>query len=95
MKRKRSRLETFYVLLTLCTRTMKKTHVMYQANLSHYQLEKYLKLLITKQLLMKKEDTYVTTDRGIQFINTFRELQVIMGENNMNNSLFPYARNRF
>jgi len=94
MKRKRSRLETFYVLLSLAIRDIKKTHIMYQANLSHYQLEKYLKILVNKKLLARVDDSFRTTSQGLQFIVKFKELQMIMGENNINNHLFPYARNR-
>lgn len=81
-KQKRSRLETIYVILALSTEGIRKTHIMYRANLSHLQLEKYLEALIDKQLLKKENDFYVTTSQGIEFIEKFKEIQSLMGEKN-------------
>ena len=66
---------------------IKKTHIMYRANLSHRQLEKYLDLLINKTLLAKSEDGYLTTDRGLEFIEKFNEIRILMDENARANSL--------
>jgi predicted transcriptional regulator len=54
---------------------------MYQANLSHQQLVKYLEVLITKNLLSVKNGLYFTTDQGAAFIQKFTEIQSIMDEN--------------
>ena len=81
MNRKRSRLETIHKILILSQRGIRKTHIMYQANLSHQQLVKYLKVLITKHLLSVKDGLYFTTDQGAAFIQKFNEIQIIMDEN--------------
>lgn len=81
-KQKRSRLETIHVILTLSVEGIKKTHIMYRANLSHLQLEKYLEVLVSKQFLEKKNEFYVTTSLGLAFIEKFKEIQSLMGENN-------------
>jgi len=81
-QQKRSRFETMYAILNLCTKNSKKTHIMYRANLSHQQLEKYLAILIEKNLLAIEEDNYVTTPRGKIFIEKFNELQRFMKEDN-------------
>ena len=80
---KRSRFETMFTILKLCTKGSKKTHVMYRANLSHQQLEKYLTILLERDLLAIEEGNYVTTPRGRIFIEKFNELNTFMnGEEN-------------
>jgi predicted transcriptional regulator len=64
---------------------------MYRANLSHQQLVKYLDLLLTHQLLTKQEELYETTLQGKAFINTYREIQVIMGETSTTNQSLELA----
>ena len=49
-KMRRSRLETLFVILTISIKRIRKTHIMYIANLSHQQLEKFLGVLISKGL---------------------------------------------
>ena len=68
------------VILTLCTKEIKKTHIMYRANLSHKQLEKYLGILVSKELLIRKNGYYATTDKGLDFIAGFKKVQSLMGE---------------
>jgi len=63
-----------YIILKLCSAETKKTHIMYRANLSHQQLEKYLGILFDKELLGMKEGSYTTTQRGYLFIRKFDEL---------------------
>ncbi len=81
MDRKRSRLETIYTILTLSQQGIRKTHIMYRANLSHQQLVKYLDVLTTKNLLSEKEGQYITTTQGLAFIDKFQEIQSIMDDN--------------
>jgi predicted transcriptional regulator len=71
-----------YEILTLSLNGMKKTHVMYKANLSHNQLEKFLEILIEKNLLTVENNQYITTEKGREFIKEFRELLIILGESN-------------
>lgn len=57
-----------------------KTHIMYRANLSHRQLEKYLSFLENKGLLtgFVDEETntnlYKVTERGIEFLREYTHL---------------------
>ncbi len=81
LNRKRSRLETIYTILTLSRQGIRKTHIMYRANLSHQQLVKYLEVLTTKHLLAEKDGAFITTDQGTAFIEKFQEIQNIMDEN--------------
>ena len=77
---KRSRLETMDVILAISVNGIKKTHIMYRANLSHIQLEKYLKILISAHLLTRKDDYYVTTSQGLEYLKKFKEIQSLMEE---------------
>ena len=81
LNRKRSRLETIYTILTLSRQGIRKTHIMYRANLSHQQLVKYLEVLTTKNLLAERDGSFITTDQGRAFIEKFQEIQTIMDEN--------------
>lgn len=74
-QRKRSRFETMYTILKICSNGLKKTHVMYRANLSHQQLEKFLAILIERNLLAIESGIYVTSARGLVYIENFDELQ--------------------
>ena len=79
-RRRRSRLETMNVILKLSTNGCKKTHIMYQANLSHSQLIKYLRILKQRRLIKESIKSYVTTKVGREFIKKFQEIQNLMGE---------------
>jgi predicted transcriptional regulator len=55
---------------------------MYKANLSYFQLKKYVKILMAKKLLQEVIHTgkksYYCTPRGQQFIDAFRELTLLL-----------------
>jgi len=88
-QQKRNRFETMDTILKLCVKGSKKTHIMYRANLSHQQLEKYLAILLERNLLAIEQGIYVTTPRGMVFIEKFKELRGFMNEGgaNFNNGL--------
>ena len=77
-KTRRSRLETLNAILTTSSKGVKKTHIMYRANLSHQQLEKFLEFLTSKGLLIKDGDYYNTTGKGLVFIEEFEKIQSLM-----------------
>ena len=51
---------------------------MYKANLSHYQLLKYLEILMSKKLLTYDSEVYQTTKKGLLFIEEFKKIEVLM-----------------
>lgn len=79
---RRGRLETMSEILNIARGGSKKTHIMYRANLSHSQLEKYLGILMDRELLEIEEGLFVITDKGKDFIKKFSEIQSILRENN-------------
>lgn len=64
------------------TRTgMNKSRIISKCNLSHKQLNLYLKILIKKKLLArivnkKGKETFETTKKGKNFVNKFHYLQI-------------------
>ena len=65
-----------------------KTHIMYKANLSHRQLERYLALLLDKGLLKvvavehhsKPAELFAATASGLSFLEAYRALKAIVRE---------------
>ena len=64
-----------------------KTHIMYGANLSFRQLDRYMELLLDKGLLNVSEErqskvkkVFVTTDKGFSFLEAYRTLREIVGK---------------
>ena len=65
-------------VLALATSGIKKTHVMYKANLSYEQVHLYLSELIGKKLLSQDVSQdgvlYRTTDKGREFLLYYTRL---------------------
>lgn len=89
---RRSYLETLYVILTLSINGVKKTRILYGANLSYSQLEKFLEMSITKELLIKKDDYYITTNKGQTFISDFQKIQSLIEEKSKKQETLQNAR---
>lgn len=75
-------------ILNLSTVGMKKTHLMFQANLSYEQLMHYIRELQGKGMLEQNMENattiYCTTERGKEFLSHFSKMSKLMG-------LFPEA----
>ena len=78
---RRSQMEIYIdILKAVVDGKRRPTHIMYRANLSHQLLEKYLGLLLDKQLLQREDRRYYTTEKGQAFITAFQEIQSILDE---------------
>ncbi len=62
-----------------------KTRIMYRCNLSHKQLQIYLKLLVGMGFLASHSDKggnekglFKTTTKGLRFLNAYRSLKALM-----------------
>ncbi len=77
---KRDRVEIIADILGLCSKPKTKTHVMYGTNLSWKMLQNYLSELQSRKLLENhnKSKTYVTTKRGLEFVEKWRELKELL-----------------
>jgi predicted transcriptional regulator len=77
--RNRTRVEILSKILDVAGRGALKTHIMYRANLSHRQLEKYLAFLKENGLLEEASDPdtgpmYRVTQKGIDFLKDYSRL---------------------
>lgn len=61
-----------------------KTKIMYKGFLSHAQVQEYLPLLIESGLLehRKYNQTYRTTEKGLQFLNMYNRIGLNYASNN-------------
>ena len=81
----RTRVEILGSILNVAGSGTLKTHIMYRANLSHRQLEKYLTFLEDKGLLMRfvDEETgtnmFKVTQKGIEFLKEYTHLSEYFG----------------
>lgn len=77
---KRDRLEIIAAILDLCLKPRTKTRVMYGTNLSWKMLQHYLAHMQSHGLLEVKNDStkFITTDRGHNFLEKWKELQELM-----------------
>lgn len=79
---RRSKAQIYLDILTSVQRKngkIKKTHIMYDANLTYKRLEKYLGLLLLNDFLektkIKNETFYRLTKRGYNFLTEIRRLE--------------------
>jgi len=79
-KANRTRFEIIAKIVSVASQGALKTHIMYRANLSHRQLEKYLRFLEEKGLVVQvaDEDTgnrlYRVTEKGLEFLREYSHL---------------------
>ncbi len=66
-------------ILALAKKGSSKTNIMYRGNLSHSQLQNYLELLLSRKLLVHFSEgrRYVTTSKGLMYIQAFQHFEVI------------------
>jgi len=73
----RTRMEILESILKVASNGALKTHIMYKANLSHRQLERYLALLEERGLLAQGVDEdmgsriYRITEKGFDFLREY------------------------
>ncbi len=61
-------------ILIVASVRVKKTRIMYQANLSFIQVKKYLRHLLKKDLLKREGDSfYLITEKGLEFLELYQK----------------------
>ncbi len=78
---RRDRLEIIAEILRIAKKGVKKTHLVYKANLNHALLEQYLVRLEQQGLINRNVDPerkVQTTERGRQFVERLLNLQSVM-----------------
>jgi len=83
--RKRSDIDIIASILGEACKGARKTRIMYRCNLSHKQLQVYLKLLVGMEFLASHSEKdnselglFKTTAKGLQFLDAHRTLKALM-----------------
>jgi predicted transcriptional regulator len=76
--RKRNDIDIIASILNEANRGARKTRIMYRCNLSHKQLQAYLKLLLGMGLLESPSDLFKTSVKGRKFVDAYRTLKALM-----------------
>lgn len=67
---RRDKIEILVCILEICrSDQVKKTKIVYNANLNFHMANRYLDMLIGKDLLAKDGNKYRTTDKGVSFVD--------------------------
>jgi predicted transcriptional regulator len=77
---RRNRLEITAEILRIARKGVKKTHLVYKANLNHAILKEYLEKLEEQGLIARNidiEKKIRTTEKGNQFVERYMNLQTI------------------
>jgi predicted transcriptional regulator len=69
----RDRLDIIADILNVATRRAKKTQIMYQANLNHTLLKKYLREILAARLIRHNVNTqlFMLTEKGQDFLKVY------------------------
>ena len=73
----RSSFEIIAEMLRAAKHGAKKTRIMYSCNLSYGATEEYLTYLLEAGLL-RIGNSFHTTDKGIQFLNAYQTLELLL-----------------
>jgi predicted transcriptional regulator len=74
-KKRRNKYSIVAEILKIAQDGTLKTAIMYKANLSFAQLNKYIGLLLDKRLMEQDEGVYTTTERGDEYIKDFEKIK--------------------
>lgn len=92
-KNNRGKIEIMADVLSLSTAGIKKTHIMYRANLSYEQIIHYLTQLLGKGLLAQDISdgalVYRTTEKGREFLNCYSKMTDLITEKYESNQEMP------
>jgi len=92
-KSNRGKIEIMADVLSLSTCGIKKTHIMYRANLSYEQIIHYLNQLLGKGLLSQDSSdgalVYRTTEKGREFLTCYSRMSELITESYENDPRIP------
>jgi predicted transcriptional regulator len=86
--KRRDKLYILAEILEIAKEGTLKTQIMYRANLSFTQLNDYLRFMLKINLLEKvlrnDRDAYKATDKGLDFLQRYREITELLRAENEN-----------
>lgn len=68
-------------ILQVAKNGAKKTRIMYSCNLSHRMTQSFLNFLLESDLL-RKASAFHTTEKGLQFVEAYQNLELLMNPRN-------------
>lgn len=77
---RRGRFEIIGEILSLATDNVKKTSIVYRANLNFNLVNKYLNLLIQEGLISSTTGSarnFKTTEKGLEFLKAYKNMKTI------------------
>ena len=90
-KNNRGKIQIMGDVLSLANSGIKKTHIMYRANLSYEQVYLYLEELISKRLIAQDVSAdgvvYRTTEKGREFLSYYSHLTELLVEGKQEQAL--------
>ncbi len=90
-KNNRGKIQIMGDVLSLATSGIKKTHIMYRANLSYEQVYLYLEELISKRLIAQDISPdgviYRITEKGREFLSYYSRLTALIEESKQEQEL--------
>jgi len=81
IRMKRDRLKIIAEILQAAKSGAKKTHIMYQCNLSYRQTKRFLTFLLETGFL-KIGNSYDATEKGLRFLQTYQTLELLLNTRN-------------
>ena len=72
---KRNQFEIFSAILQFAKENRKKTNIMHHCNLGTESGKEVIDLLVRNGLLAKRNDFYSTTEKGVEFVQKFLDLE--------------------
>jgi predicted transcriptional regulator len=79
---RRNNLEVLAKILELTEKGKRKTHIMYQCNLSYPTTARTINFLLDRGMLENRSPIYHTTSKGLEFLMKFRELEQLLEAGN-------------
>jgi predicted transcriptional regulator len=76
---RRNNLDIYADILQVAQPGARKTQIVYKANLNFMIAKKYLKNLVETGLIEKFDKRYYTTNKGVNFIESYKEFSSAAG----------------
>jgi predicted transcriptional regulator len=89
---RRCRIDIIVDILRAAKEGSKRTKIVYETNLNFNIFREYLELLVERGLIEQFNDKSYTSDRGLQYIRYYNELDEIMNKNGFKGH--PHTSNR-
>ena len=84
MNPRRTKMQIYIDILRIIQKSngrMRKTHIVYKANLTHMRLKEYLNMLMEKEFISEeivgRETWFVITPNGLEFLRDINKLRKI------------------